>query len=403
MRTEIKTLFTSLGLLFAAQANAFTFTEVAREFAVPNLGFLSFTDPGWNYQDGGPLPAIADNGHVAFAAFSPTNKLRLFFHDGGSIGSVDLTGSGFSELKSIKLNSANNVIFSATRKTKLSTYRGAYGSKNGKTPYNILREELVDGVPLEGLSTAVSLSENGFTAFSSILNGAGAIYRGDVTSAAIFIPGSGTFYNNNPPLAVNNAGQVALSMEYFDPTMGLTKGIPVFSTPYQTTATLNTAIEKAGLGANSRSVDINNNGLVAFSINGSVTMNFYDPPDNAAGTLIKTITLEPGVYIAKQTPFGQPAIVKKIAGRSGPYDRFGRVQLNDSNRVVFEATTDAGTYGIYYGADAVANKIIEVGDLYNGELFSWVRLGDLNNNGQMTMITSDFYSTDRQIWRVDGL
>ncbi|HET8707820.1 MAG TPA: hypothetical protein VFM46_16075, partial [Pseudomonadales bacterium] len=322
---------------------------------------------------------------------------------GASTSSVDLGAYNFNDIKSIDLNSEHNVIFSATRKTKTQTFRGAYGTKNGKAPYYTLREELVDGVPLEGLSSVVSISENGYTAFSTVLNGAGGIYRGDIGTTSVLIPGSGTFYNNNPPLAVNNSGEIALSMEYFDPTMGLTKGIPVFSTQNQTTATLYTAIEKAGIGANSRSVDINNFGQVAFSINGSVTMKFYDPPDNASGTLIKTITLEPGVYIAKQTPFGQPKSVKKVAGQSGPYERFGRVRINDSGRVVFEATTDAGKYGIYWGPDAVTNKIIEVGDTYNGELFSWVRLGGLNNNGQMTMITSDFYSTDRQIWRVDGL
>jgi len=397
-----KILFCALSLA-PFGSHAFTFTEVAREFVTPNLGFFSFTDPGWNNQDGGPLPAIADNGRVAYAAFNPSGKLRLFYQNGVSTDSLDITSLGFSDVKAIKVNSAGNVIFSATRKTKLTTFRGAYGSKNGKSPFNTLREETVDGVPLEGLSTAVGLSENGFTAFSTILNGAGAIYRGDVTSASIFIPGSGTFYNNNPSLAVNNNGEVALSMEYFDPTMGLTKGIPVFATPYQTTTTLNTAIEKAGLAANSRSVDINNYGLVAFSINLSITMKFYDPINDASGTLIKTITLEPGVYLAKQTPFGKPVSVKKIAGESGPYQRFGRVQLNNNNLVVFEATTDSGQYGIYKGADAVADKIVEVGDIYNGELFSWVRLGDLNNKNQMTMITSDYYSTDRQIWRVDGL
>ncbi|HET8707151.1 MAG TPA: hypothetical protein VFM46_12685, partial [Pseudomonadales bacterium] len=71
MRKQLNTLLAASGLIFASQTNALTFTEVAREFVTPNLGFFSFNDSGWNYQDGGPLPAIADNGHIAYIGQNP--------------------------------------------------------------------------------------------------------------------------------------------------------------------------------------------------------------------------------------------------------------------------------------------------------------------------------------------
>ena len=41
----------------------------------------------------------------------------------------------------------------------------------------------------------------------------------------------------------------------------------------------------------------------------------------------------------------------------------------------------------------------------NGEdnFFSIIRLGDLNNNDQLTFQTSDFVTTDQRVWRVNNV
>src|SRR5690606_22537763 len=62
----------------------------------------------------------------------------------------------------------------------------------------------------------VAMSTNGTLAFSTIVSGAGAIYRGAVSGpVSVLQPGSGEFYNNRQ-IAVNNSGRVTLEMEYVD-------------------------------------------------------------------------------------------------------------------------------------------------------------------------------------------
>ena len=48
-------------------------------------------------------------------------------------------------------------------------------------------------------------------------------------------------------------------------------------------------------------------------------------------------------------------------------------------------------------------KVVVVGDIVDGRLFSVVRMGELNDSGEMTLLTSDFYTTDREVWIVSGI
>jgi hypothetical protein len=55
-----------------------------------------------------------------------------------------------------------------------------------------------------------------------------------------------------------------------------------------------------------------------------------------------------------------------------------------------------------HGRGRVRGLILAQGDIMGPQLFSIVRLGDVNNAGSISLMTSDYNSTDRQIWRVDG-
>jgi len=142
--------------------------------------------------------------------------------------------------------------------------------------------------------------------------------------------------------------------------------------------------------------------VVAFAMTTTATMNFYDPPHDPQGTLVASITLGPGVYTATPTLLGQPSIVTTIADLGDGYTSFGDVRISDSGTVVFEATT-ATHFGVFLGPDPVADKILGVGDTMGGRLFSFIKMGDLNNSAQLTLLTSDFYTADRQVWRVSNV
>lgn len=193
-------------------------------------------------------------------------------------------------------------------------------------------------------------------------------------------------------------------MEYTDPTMGLGRGILLFTEPEQALTDIETAIEKLGVGFDGHNFAVNRAGVVVFSTNFSHTLRFYDPPHEWSPTPSETIVLTPGVYKAEPSPFGEPSVLTKIADAKGAYKTFGRVSINDAGVVVFEASLDEPyMFGIYRGPDPVADKIVQQGDVVDGALFSWIRMGEINNAGQLTFLTSDYYSTDRQVWRVGNI
>jgi len=73
---------------------------------------------------------------------------------------------------------------------------------------------------------------------------------------------------------------------------------------------------------------------------------------------------------------------------------------DDLGRIVFTASKTDGGSGLYGGPDPITNKLVEVGDIADGRLFSFLSLGKGNDQGQFTLITSGFYTTDRQVSRI---
>ncbi|MFK7896044.1 MAG: PEP-CTERM sorting domain-containing protein [Myxococcota bacterium] len=380
-------------LCFSSTAAAqITFDEMAIEFS-DGLGFLDVTVD----------PAIDENGRVVFAGDDPFGNEKLFVSDGVSVTTIPLDAGGYDDVESVQINAADHVVWTS-RRTAGIAYRGAYRTNAAGTFSSILREGPVVFDPLNPpVNGRVALSPNGTVAYSTIVNGDGAIYRHNVLGVSQLLrEGTGTFFNTKR-LDVNDAGEVVVQMEYFDPTMGLARGLLVFDEINQTRDEIVTAVEKQGIGTQPEP-NINTSGEVAFSLNADSTMRFYDPPNNASGTLVAEITLTPGVYIATPTAFGQPPIVTQVVGTSTGFDSFGSdVQINENGVVVFRAVKTAGGSGLYFGPDPVADKIIEPGDEMDGRLFSVFYMGELNDANQLVLMTSDFISTDRQVWRVNNV
>jgi len=372
-----------------------TFTEIAREF----------TD-GFVWMNANVRPALADDGTVVFAgsdAYDVYEGQVLFSGDGGPLSARDASSYGLSNLKSLRVNDLGQIVFVADRSSGGSTYRGAYATSTMGSAFSTLYQGLYPGAwPSDYVSSNIALSPNGTVAFASIVNGSGAIYRGPVAGPISALRmGSGVFYNLRD-LDVNDAGSVAVQMEYTDPTAGLSRGILLFDTPGQTLWDIDTAIERLSVGSQPLP-SINQSGQVAFVLSFNATLLFFDPPGVASPKPAVTMNLTPGIYISTPTPWGEPSELVQIVGTAGPYASFGRVELNDSGQVAFEATLDAGGGGIFTGPDPVAHKVVSPGDIVGPALFSWLKMGELNNAGELSLLTSDWYSTDRQVWRVGNL
>jgi len=363
---------------------------------------------GWLQPD---VPvALADDGTVAFPAITaessfnyPAWEQALFVADFFDVTRVNLLPSGHSDVTSVQLNEAGTLAFLGRRTSGSAKFQGVYTTAVG-APIVAAQEAPVDLDPATPPPPRynVALTESGALAFSSITDGEGAITIGPVGGPfSVVRAGSGTFFNTKE-IDVNASGTVVAQMEYTDPTMGLARGLLVFQAPDLPLAGAKSAIEKLGIGTQPAPA-MNSAGTVAFALNGPVTLKFYDPPDVNNGMPVQVLTLQAGVYTAAPTPFGLPSSVTLLADTAGGYESFGRVVINDDGLVVFEAGTDDGVWGIFSGPDRGCSKIIGTGDVWGDRLFSVVRLGELNNEGELSVLTSDFHSTDREVWVIGGL
>jgi hypothetical protein len=376
--------------LAAAQPS---FVEVAREFT-----------GGLMWLDADVRPSLAEDGTVAFAGSDELSQLEsthVFAGDGGPLVALDFDAAGLSNPTSVENDDAGHVAIAATRLDGVETWRGAYVTTESSGVFSTVlegREGPLDPGESPPVQPNVAMAGDGTLAFSTIRNGEGALYRAPFGGALTSLrEGSGTFFNTRR-LDVNESGVVAVQMEYGDPTAGLSRGILLFDTPMQTLDEVDTAIERTSVGVQP-SPAINASGQVAFTLNTTVTMVFFDPP-GVPGTVLEEVTLEPGVYVSTPAPWGTPKHPTLIAGVADGYDSFGDVDLNDAGEVAFEASA-GGEFGVFVGPDPVADKVLATGDTMGPLLFSLVRLGEINNAGEIELLTSDFRSTDRQVWRVD--
>jgi len=372
--------------------------------------------------------AIAENGDVVFIRGGGAAGSRIVVKSfGGGTSEIDFASHGLSlgqtahvSLgKALQIHDAGHVVFLAERIASggRCPKRGVYSTDKTGLFLTTLHEACLyaakenDQPP----NVEVAISSNGTVAFSAIRNGGGAIYRGPASGpVAVLREGTGGFYNTGS-LDINDAGRVAVQMEYSDGYVGsLMRGVLLFDSLNQERDNLDVAIEKMGIG-DSPKVSINNSGQVALSFDKQATVS-YKSSDGS----IATHDIKAGVYIATPNPFNSalnnlPMNLVKIADTSGGYCDFGNVDINDSGRVVFEARLDsgrrcganesAGYDGVFTGRDPVYQRVVIQGDgeLGTHQYFDSVRLGELNNSGQITLVST--YSEPLidlvKVWRID--
>ncbi len=357
-----------------------------------------------------PIP-ISEDGKVVF----PTQSLgtfddQLHSYVAGTLTPISLTAGGHAMVNSIALNSDGNVAFVANRSPEPGTnYRGVYKTTAAGAPITTYHEDLQEFGSPGPAARFVAMSDNGTTAFSTIVSGVGEIYRGDISaSPSLLRNGSGAFYNTQR-IDVNDAGTTAVQIEYSSPVGGadggsLARAILAIDVPDSSPAPdvkqTRSVVEQTSVGVQPMP-SINSSGQIAFALNTTISMKFYDPPNVAnPATLVETITLAPGVYVSEPVGLGLlPRSYTQIADALGDFNTFGRVVINDAGQVIFEASLDGGTNaGIFAGGDPVADEILLQGDsLGVGPAISIIQLGDLNNAGQFTFLTSRV-GGDRQVW-----
>jgi hypothetical protein len=386
-------LLTAVGVVAAGCRPNLAFVQVARE---SQGGLLHIRDV---------RPAINNGGTVVFSALDTNGTEVLLAGTNGPLTTVGLGSAGINAVDSLAVDDAGDVAVTAAR-TGTPDFRGVYtGTTSGGTLATGYEGPFDHSDPTDLPPSIYGLagSPNGTLTFSTIDNGQGAILRGPVAGPYASVrDGSGTFFNTKH-LAVNDGGRVAAAMEYGDPTKGLSRGILLFDTPNPALDDIDTAIEKLGIGTQP-DPSINAAGDVAFALNSTATLTFFDPPDVAdQNHIVAQLTLVPGVYVGHPKPFGAPSNLTLIADTTGSFTSFGTVLINDSGRVVFEADLSGGGHGIFFGPDAFANRIVEEKDNVLGpKPFLSVKLGGLNNAGQVAFSAVDFSTVHGEVWTVSG-
>ncbi len=362
---------------------------------------------GIQFIDGNVRCSINSLGRVAFVA-SPTPPppqptKAIYFGSGGALSQIPTQTRGYTEVTAVQLAARGGVAFAGVRTSAGSSWRGIYRATastvstlyEGALPY-------VFGNPPPAQNRLAMSTNSGSLAFSSLVDGQGGIYRSTFAGPPTLLrQGTGAFYNNLA-LAVSANGDVGVQMEYSDPYGPLQRGLLVFDAPGDTLATIESTVERQNVGVQPE-LAMNGLGQMAFVLGSPVTIQYYSDP-LGGGVPTTSLAIPAGVHVATPTAFGTGFAFTTVAAPSDGFTNFGKVAINDAGQVVFEASAGSGTFGIFAGNDPVADKIVVTGEdvVLGGEnhFFSIVRLGGLNNQGQLAFQTSDFRTTDQQIWRV---
>ncbi len=355
-------------------------------------------------------PALADDGTVVAAAAEV-----LHVGDGNNLNLIDLGPAGLefvpgtSSARAVRVRSEGDIVFVANRPVEPMCdgpggTRGAFRTDTNGSGIDAIAEVcLFDEIDEGRIGPHIAMSENGTVAFSQIRSSAGAIFRGPVSGPfEVLRSGTGTFFNTQE-IDVNDSGRVAVQMEYFDGFSGpLMRGVLIFDTPEQDKLAIDTAVEKLGIGQQA-TLAINSSGTVAFALNSDFTIVLGEDVSN----------FDAGVYRAEPTPFNTPKILTKIADKSGDYCGFGRVDIDDTGRVVFEAQLEGELSGcsgpvmdgVFYGSSPVYNRIAVRGEpsLEAHQYFDSILLGEINENGEVSLLTtySEPLVEPTKVWRVD--
>jgi hypothetical protein len=347
-----------------------------------------------------PRPAINDNGFVAFVGKGSQGAQMLAAPP--ARWAADL-GADFDPISDLHLDTAGHLVFRASRDHL--AYQGIYVVKIGDhavtTLYEVKTPAPPGGLrPPNAAEWGIGLSPKGLVAFSTIVDGQGAVMRGPVTGTTMdFValsqwPG---FYNT-ASLAVNDAGQVAIETEYIVPDADYPRGVLVFQ-----------ASNAKGIGDIETAVGkLPNPTFLKPSINAKGQVAFWLP------VAVPEQGLTRGLYIAPPVAPGQTSVLRKVLGETATLGGFlaieveltdvSRVLINDQGCIVFEATLSTGKTELFYipigrhPADTVHSVLAGA-----PHTFSSVQLGGLNNAGQACFRATPTGKLESQIWRVSGL
>jgi hypothetical protein len=226
-------------------------------------------------------------------------------------------------------------------------------------------------------------------------------------------------HTNNPPGAdfisefvvadtsVNSFGKVALAIELrgeplFDQGLFVGSRTGAFDERFRNST--------SEFDTPSSRMSLNEVGQIAFQDNGIVLSN----PDGTARRIVDSNSGEFAVFDPSLNIFGRVAFagsffvddtqvqgvftsrggpVTTVADSTGDYSLFSEPSLNDLARIVFTADLDEfgpnglPIQGVFTGADPVADKVLQAGDLYEGVPVSSVFTcaEALNNIGQIVL------------------
>ncbi|MGB3299108.1 MAG: PEP-CTERM sorting domain-containing protein, partial [Phormidesmis sp.] len=95
--------------------------------------------------------------------------------------------------------------------------------------------------------------------------------------------------------------------------------------------------------------------------------------------------------------------ITRIVDGGGDFMALGRPAINNDETLVFIATLDAGSSGIFVGPDPVVDRVIGEGDILSGSVISGVNFlqqTGLNNEGQF-VFRANFADGSTGIFRAD--
>jgi hypothetical protein len=414
MRITARILLVSL-LCAGAACQPPSFTEIAR-------GKLSVNAPG-DVLSTRTFTAINGSGMVAFVGQDGNGANSVFAGNGGPVTVLGLGSTGLETPDLVKIDDANEIAFHSQRRgAGGSTLFGIYTmTLAASAPMTLIEAMESDVVFPEGLG----LSPNGTLATSTMHFGQGALLRGPLAGPLTPVSDSSARVQDAAEVAVNDAGQVAAEVEYMDPDLGIVRGILVFPSPGQTLGDAPAAIEQLGDGK-LPTVAIDGAGEIAFSLASDMTiggegaiLRFYDPPFSGnSAQIVQTVTLHPGVYVSHPRPLGTPPDLTLIVSQANGFASFsraitnsaglpvveqGRVVMNATGSVVFEAWLPDGRKGIFAGRYPGTDYIVIENDSRRGPgPFSSVDLGDINDAGELSFHGVDASTGVDVIYRVSG-
>lgn len=349
-------------------------------------------------------PALAEDGTVVAAE---AHRIHVGLGEETKVLSVpaelEIHQDPLRVRRLIRVRSEGDIVF-VTQKTDATCTTGpqrggVYRTDKSGANVSEVFSSCVPTIPLQ-----VAMSPNGTVAFSTVVNGAGAIWRGPVDGAvSVLRSGSGRFtYNTfDDSFDVSDEGNVLAEMEYLDiPLNKLSKGVFLFATPEQGQDETHTLMEKLPVGAIGEFA-LNQTGGFIWATNGESSRD--------------GIEYAPGIYRVTPTPFNAPKDLTKLVGPEDGYCAFGEVDLNDHGEFVFEAARPDGSGacldvemdGIFRGPDPVFNAVILRGASTLGQhaQFDKIVLGELNNQGELSFLTTSSKAgvPKTKVWRSDAV